>query len=87
MFKDQRAQVWQIVLRQDVPLSTQIQSSKITDQAANGEAFGNDGVITDRQDVTEDEEEEDEDEYDDEEENSTGGAGGNESPATALVMS
>ena len=86
MFKDQRGQVWQIVLRQDVPLSTQVQASKINDEAANGEAFGNDGVITDRQDVTEDEEEE-EDEYDDEEENSTGGAGGNENPATALVMS
>lgn len=60
----------------------QVQANKINDEA-NGEAYGNDEVITDRQDVNEDEEEE---EYDDEEEGSSG-PGGNESPATAIVMS
>lgn len=65
-------------------MPTQVQLSKINDET-NGETYGNDEVITDRQDVTEDEEEEEE-EYDDEEEGSTG-PGGNESPATAIVMS
>jgi hypothetical protein len=65
-------------------LPTQVQANKINDEA-NGDAYGNDEIITDRQDVTEDEEEEEE-EYDDEEEGSTG-PGGNENPATAIVMS
>ena len=65
-------------------MPTQVQANKKSDEA-NGETYGNDEIITDRQDVTEDEEEEEE-EYDDEEEGSTG-PGGNENPATAIVMS